>query len=63
MQIEDGGDSQEVSQLLLAALMAGTLHQVGIERAQPVIQAVKQFADGEAERWRQVKEETLPPSS
>lgn len=29
MQIEDGGDSPEVSQLLLQALAAGVRHQVG----------------------------------
>lgn len=62
MQIEDGGDSAEVNQLLLAALASGVRHQVGEQQAQPVLQAIETFANRETARWMQVEAGTLPPS-
>jgi hypothetical protein len=61
MQIEDGGDSPEVNRLLLDALRAGVLHQVGEPQARAVLQAIDAFEQTEAERWEQVKAGTLPP--
>ncbi len=61
MQIEDGGDSLEVNQLLLAALAAGVRHQVGEQQAQPVLQALETFANHETARWVQVEGGTLLP--
>jgi hypothetical protein len=61
VQIEDGGDSPEVNQLLLDALRAGTRHQVGEGRARRVLRAIDDFERAEAERWEQVKAGTLPP--
>ena len=43
MQIEDGGDSPEVNAHLLAALRAGVIHQVGVEKAQPVLTRIDAF--------------------
>jgi hypothetical protein len=60
MQIEDGGDSPEVNHLLLDALRASVIHQVGEEAAEPVLRAIEAFRQVEAERWEQVKAGTLP---
>ena len=61
MQIEDGGDSPEVNKLLLDALRAGILHQVGESEAQAALQAIDAFEQLEAKRWAQIKAGTLPP--
>jgi hypothetical protein len=61
MQIEDGGDSLAVNELLLEALQTAVLHQVGAARGTAVLQAIECFAQAEAERWQQVKAGTLPP--
>ena len=61
LQIEVGGDSPEVNGLLLDALRAGVRHQVDEQAAQPVLQAIDVFAQGEARRWEQVRAGTLPP--
>jgi tetratricopeptide (TPR) repeat protein len=61
IQIEDGGDNPEVNRLLLEALRAALLHQVGEERAQPALRAIEVFEQAEAERWAQVRAGTLPP--
>jgi hypothetical protein len=61
MQIEDGGDHPEVNELLIAALKAAVLHQVGERQGQPVLRALEAFTQAETERWRQVRAGTLPP--
>jgi len=61
MQIEDGGDSLEVNDLLLDALRASALHQVGRKKAKPLMDAINTFARAENKRWEQVRTETLPP--
>jgi hypothetical protein len=61
MQIEDGGDSPTVNQLLLNALQAGILHQVSQRQALEVLQAIDAFERAEAKRWEQVKAGVLPP--
>jgi len=61
MQIEDGGDSPEVNKLLLDALRAGLLHQVGERQAQAALRAIDAFERAEAKRWEQVRAGTLPP--
>jgi len=61
MQIEDGGDSPEVNDLLLDALRASALHQVRRKKAKPLMDAVDVFSRVESERWRQVRAGTLPP--
>ena len=55
MQIEDGGDSPEVNHLLLDALRAAIIHQVGEDAAVPALRAIEAFQQVEAERWEQVK--------
>jgi len=62
MQIEDGGDNPEVNDLLLAALRAGVLHQVGERQAQPVLSAIDAFSVGETERRQQAAAGTPPPT-
>lgn len=61
MQIEDGGDSRAVNELLLQALREAAVHQVGKKRARPVKRAVDAFARAENERWKQISAGTLPP--
>jgi hypothetical protein len=63
MQIEDGGDSPAVNELLLEALQTAVLHQVGAARGTAVLQAIERFAQAEAERWQQVKRVRCRPSS
>ncbi len=55
MQIEDGGDSPEVDNLLLDALRAAAIHQVGESAAAPVLRAIEAFQQTEAKRWEHVK--------
>ena len=61
MQIEDGGDSPAVNDLLLLALRESAVHQVGKKKAQPVLDAIDAFARTESARWEQIKAGTLPP--
>jgi hypothetical protein len=61
VQIEDGGDSPDVNDLLLAALRVAILHQVGQEQARPALSAIDVFAAQERLRWQQVRDQTLPP--
>jgi hypothetical protein len=62
MQIEDGGDSPVVNDLLLDALCAAVVHQVGEAAAAPAIRAVETFRKSEAERWRKLQAGVpLPP--
>lgn len=55
MQIEDGGDSPEVNHLLLDALRAGVIHQVGEDAAAQALRAIEAFRQIEAKRWERVK--------
>ena len=55
MQIEDGGDSPEVNRLLLDALHAAIIHQVGEDAAAQALRAIEVFRQVEAERWERVK--------
>lgn len=55
MQIEDGGDSPAVDDLLLDALRAAVLHQVGEKAATPVLGAIKAFQGSEAKRWEKIR--------
>ena len=50
MQIEDGGDSPAVNTLLVQALHAAVIHQVGEDRAKPVFVALDGFVRAEARR-------------
>ena len=52
MQIEDGGDFPEVNELLIKALRAAVLAQVGEEAARPFIEALARFEQSEALRLR-----------
>jgi hypothetical protein len=61
VQIEDGGDSPEVNRLLLDALRAAVLHQVGERAGQAALRVIAQFEQAEAKRWEQLKAGTLPP--
>ena len=61
VQIEDGGDSPDVNQHLLAALRAGLHHQVSERQARAALQAIDAFAEDEARRWAQIRAGTLPP--
>ena len=61
VQIEDGGDNPEVNRLLLGALRAAILHQVGESEAQVALRAIAQFEQDEAKRWEQAKAGMLPP--
>ena len=60
VQIEDGGDDPEVNKLLLDALRAAIVHQVGERKAQAALRAIAAFEQLEAKRWAQVKAGTLP---
>jgi hypothetical protein len=55
VQIEDGGDSPEVNELLLGALRAGILHQVQESQARTALQTIDAFERAEASRWEQLK--------
>jgi tetratricopeptide (TPR) repeat protein len=61
VQIEDGGDSPEVDRLLLDALRAAVIHQVGEKAATPVLCAIEAFQRSEAARWEQIRSGTQPP--
>ena len=50
MQIEDGGDSPEVNELLVKALRAAVIFQVGGDAAKSFIEALARFE--QAERLR-----------
>jgi hypothetical protein len=50
MQIEDGGDSPEVNELLVKALRAAVIFQVGEESAKPFIEVLTRFEQSEALR-------------
>ncbi|MEO8355468.1 MAG: hypothetical protein ABI621_06120 [Chloroflexota bacterium] len=50
MQIEDGGDSPEVNELLVKALHTAVIFQVGEQPAKPFIEALARFEQSEAER-------------
>jgi hypothetical protein len=51
MQIEDGGDSLEVNKLLVAALRAAVIFQVGEGAARSFIEALARFEQAEMLRW------------
>lgn len=51
MQIEDGGDSPEVDKLLVDALRAAVIFQVGEDAAKPFIEALARFEQAETLRW------------
>ena len=55
MQIEDGGDSPEVNELLVKAFRAAVTFQVGEESAKPLIEALAKFEQSEALRLRRKK--------
>lgn len=55
MQIEDGGDSPEVNELLVKAFRAAVIFQVGEESAKPLIEALAKFEQSEALRLRRKK--------
>lgn len=61
VQIEDGGDNPEVNRLLLEALRAGVLHQVGERQGRAALRAMDDFARDEAQRWAHIRAGTLPP--
>ncbi len=50
MQIEDGGDSPEVNKLLVEALRAAVIFQVGEDAAKPLIEALARFEQAETLR-------------
>ena len=52
MQIEDGGDSPEVNELLVKALRAAVIFQVGEDAARSFIEALARFEQSEALRLR-----------
>jgi hypothetical protein len=52
MQIEDGGDSPEVNELLVKALHAAVIFQVGEESAKPFLEALARFEQSETLRLR-----------
>jgi hypothetical protein len=52
MQIEDGGDSPEVNKLLVDALRAAVVFQVGEDAARPFIKALARFEQAENLRWQ-----------
>jgi tetratricopeptide (TPR) repeat protein len=55
VQIEDGGDSPEVDDLLLDALRAAVIHQIGEKAAAPVLRAIEAFRRSETARWEQIR--------
>ena len=52
MQIEDGGDVPEVNELLIKALRAAVVAQVGKETAKAALDALARFEQSEALRSR-----------
>lgn len=52
MQIEDGGDSPKVNELLVKALRIAVVFQAGEDAAKPFIEALAQFERSEAARLR-----------
>lgn len=50
MQIEDGGDFHEVNELLIKALRAAAIAQVGVKAAATGLNALTQFEQSEALR-------------
>lgn len=52
MQIEDGGDSPKVNELLVKALRAAIIFQVGEAVAKSALEALAQFEQFEALRFR-----------
>jgi hypothetical protein len=50
MQIEDGGDSSEVNNLLIKALRVAVIAQVGDKSAAATLKALAQFEQSEAAR-------------
>ena len=52
MQIEDGGDSPEVNELLVKALRVAVIAQVGEESAKASLSALARFEQSEAARLR-----------
>jgi len=52
MQIEDGGDFNEVNELLIMALRCAVIAQVGKESASAVLDALTRFEQSEASRLR-----------
>jgi hypothetical protein len=52
MQIEDGGDSSEVNELLVKALRAAIIFQVGEAVSKSALDALAQFEQSEALRLR-----------
>jgi tetratricopeptide (TPR) repeat protein len=59
MQVEDGGDSPEVNQHLVAALQAALLHQVTEREAWPALKALDTFVQSEAQPTVLMPEEEL----
>jgi hypothetical protein len=47
IQLEDGGDSPEVNDLLVQALRAATLHQLGQKQGQLILQTIDRFVASE----------------
>jgi tetratricopeptide (TPR) repeat protein len=60
-QIEDGGDSPAVNNLLLDALRAAIRHQVGQREGAAALEAIDAFEHAEAERWALVRAGHTPP--
>lgn len=52
MQIEDGSDSDEVNKLLIEALRAAVIFQIGETAARPVMEALALFEQAETRRRR-----------
>ncbi len=52
MQIEDGGDSPEVNKLLVEALRAAVVFQVGEDAAKSFIEALARFEQAETMHWQ-----------
>ena len=50
MQIEDGGDSPEVNDLLIQALRKAVEFQLGEQLSRPILAAIEQFSVGEKKR-------------
>ena len=55
LQIEDGGDSEDVNALLLDALRAAVRHQVGEDAGAAALRAIDAFAQIEAKHWEDVR--------
>jgi len=50
MQIEDGGDSPEVNDLLIQALRKAVEFQLGPDQGRPILTAIARFAVAERKR-------------